>query len=64
MRYVVSWLSGIVMCAAPALAQTYEQKIPTSTGEKGVMIEWLIATAFLIACLVVSFKPAKRSNLK
>lgn len=29
-----------------------------------VMLEWLIGAIFLVACLVVAFKPAKRSNLR
>ena len=64
MRHVVSWLGGVLMLAAPALAQTYEQTAPSALQEKGGTVEWLIAAAFLVACLVVAFKPAKRSNLK
>ena len=64
MRKMVSWFGGILMLTAPALAQTYRQTAPSSGGGKGVLIEWLIAAGFLVACLFVAFKPAKRSNLK
>ena len=64
MRQVVSWLGGILMLGAPVLAQTYEQAEPASMSETGSTVEWLIAAAFLVACLVVAFKPAKRSNLR
>jgi len=64
MRHVVSWLGGILILTAPVLGQTYEQSGPAPMPEKGGTVEWLIAAAFLVACLVVAFKPAARSNLR
>jgi len=64
MRHMIRWLGGMLLPAAPALAQTYTQTPPTGLQEKGGTVEWLMAAGFLVACLVVAFKPAKRSNLK
>lgn len=61
----VNTLSALLLAATPVLAQTYEAIPPRKVGgEWSVMIEWLIGGVFLIGCLVVAFKPAKRSNLR
>ena len=57
-------LTSLVLTAPPALAQSRELVSRKSGAEESVMIEWLIGAVFLIGCLVVAFKPAKRSNLQ
>ena len=66
MRRLVGGLLSVLLWAGPLLAQTntYEEPAPQSMNEKSTATEWLITGAFLIGCLVVAFKPAKRSNLK
>ena len=48
-----------------ALAQdiTVDPASPVSSADKSTAIEWLITGLFLVFCLVVGFKPAKRSKL-
>lgn len=57
---LMSW----VLTAPPVLAQSREVVSRKSGAEESVMIEWLIGAVFLVGCLVVAFKPAKRSNLQ
>jgi len=64
MRRMLWGLIGILLWVGPVLAQTYEEHPPQGLGDKSTTIEWLIATGFLIGCLVVAFKPAKRANIK
>lgn len=64
MRRLLCGLIGLLSGVGPALAQTYEEHPPQSLSEKSTTIEWLIATGFLVGCLVVAFKPAKRANIK
>ena len=47
-----------------ALAQEYGVTPPQVIADDSVAIEWLITLVFLVACGVVAFKPAKRSNLR
>ncbi len=64
-RRIPAMLMTAVLSALPAMAQTYELPAPNKSGaEQSVLYEWLIGTAFLICCLVVAFKPARRSNLR
>ena len=57
---------GLVLAqAAPVLAQTYEQpETKVVTGDTSLLWPWLYGLTFLIGCLVVAFKPAKRANLQ
>jgi hypothetical protein len=48
----------------PALGQTYEVPPPQMITEQSMLWEWLFGLTFLVGCLVVGFKPAKRSNLQ
>jgi len=56
----------ILATAAQLLAQgetfqpdKFEMKEGFST-----MIEWAIGAVFVVGCLVIAFKPAKRANIK
>lgn len=64
MRRLMDGLLGVLFWAGPLLAQTYEEPARQGLSEKSAATEWLITGAFLAGCLVVGFKPAKRSNLK
>jgi hypothetical protein len=56
---------GVLMMATHAVAQevTYEGSKPLVT-DKSTAMQWLITAVFLVGCLVVAFKPAKRSKLE
>jgi hypothetical protein len=55
----------VLATAAPLIAQTYELPAPkTSSTEPSMLWPWLFGLAFLVGCLVVAFKPAKRANLQ
>jgi len=46
-------------------AQSYEQPPPKIfSQDQSMLMPWLYGLAFLIGCLVVAFKPAKRANLQ
>jgi hypothetical protein len=64
-RYLLySWLV-LGLLVMPVLAQTlYEVPEPQKMAEQSLLWEWLFGLTFLVGCLVVGFKPAKRSNLK
>jgi hypothetical protein len=66
MRRLVGGLLSVLLWAGPLLAQTntYDEPAPKSMNEKSTATEWLITGAFLVGCLVVAFKPTKRSILK
>jgi hypothetical protein len=66
MRRLLCGLLSVLLWAGPLPAQsnTYEEPAPKSMNEKSTATEWLITGAFLVGCLVVAFKPSKRSNLK
>ena len=49
---------------AMVLAQAYDEPKPVVLEKKSTAMEWLIAGIFLVGCMVIAFKPAKRSNLK
>ena len=58
-------LAAWAMLQAAAMAQSYELPPPNvSTTERSLLWPWLYGLAFLIGCLVVAFKPAKRANLQ
>jgi hypothetical protein len=55
---------GILATAGRALAQEIKLTHPPLVSEKSSAIQWLITVVFLVGCLVVAFKPAKRSKLE
>ena len=63
MRRLMCGLMSILLWAGPVLAQTYEEQPAPPMNEKSTTIEWLIAAGFLVGCLGVAFKPAKRANI-
>ncbi len=63
-RKVLYLVMSLLLTAGPALAQTPYQPPTYSNKERSVLMEWGIGAAFLVGCLVVAFKPSKRSNLK
>ncbi len=63
-RRLTCMLMGLLLAAAPALAQKPYEAPKYSSKDRSTMIEWGIGAGFLIGCLVVAFKPSKRSNLK
>ena len=55
----------LLLSASAAFAQTYPLPDPkVSSNEPSMLMPWLYGLAFLIGCLVVAFKPAKRANLQ
>ena len=64
MRRLIYGLMTILMWAGPLMAQTYAEEPPKSLEDRSTTIEWLIAAGFLVGCLGVAFKPAKRANIK
>lgn len=63
-RRLLNILLGLLLSATPLAAQSYQAPEPSKPKEKSVAKEWGIATVFIIGCLVVAFKPAKRANLR
>ena len=45
-------------------AQSYKAPAAKGLGEGSTTMEWVMTFVFLVGCLIVAFKPAKRSNLK
>ena len=64
LHQMVCAVGGVLLTAAAAMAQTAYDPPKLTSNERGSMAEWGIGALFLIACLVVAFKPAKRSNLR
>ncbi|GMV97362.1 MAG: hypothetical protein AMXMBFR83_17200 [Phycisphaerae bacterium] len=63
-RWLIHLMMGLLLSVAPVAGQTYEVQDAPTPKEKSVAKEWLIGTVFLIGCLVVAFKPARRANLR
>ena len=59
-------LGGVLLSAGAALAQQEgEYAAPTlSHNEGSTTMAWVIGAVFVVATLVVAFKPAQRSNLR
>lgn len=55
---------GILATAGQAIAQEMKLTPPSVVVEKSSAMQWLITVVFLVGCLVVAFKPAKRSKLE
>ena len=63
MRFV--WLMlGTLATAGQILAQEIMDPPKTVVADKSTAMQWLITAVFLVGCLVVGFKPAKRSKLE
>ena len=65
-RCLLNILFGVLLSATPLSAQTYDipTEVETKADERSVWKEWLIGSIFLVGCLVVAFKPAKRADLR
>jgi hypothetical protein len=63
-RRILCLVMGLLLTAGPALAQKPYKEPSYSNKERSTIVQWGIGAAFLIGCLVVAFKPSKRSNLK
>lgn len=63
-RRVLCFVIGLLLTAGPVLAQKPYQAPSYATTERSALVEWGIGSVFLVGCLVVAFKPSKRSNLK
>lgn len=62
---LVNLLSGVLLSATVAMAQGVPLPDPKAINpERSNAIQWLITAVFLVATLVVAFKPAKRSKLE
>ncbi|MBI4578623.1 MAG: hypothetical protein HY718_02920 [Planctomycetes bacterium] len=62
---LISWMVGILMTAGHVWAQQLKVDPSSRAGDdKSTGILWLITAIFVVACLVVAFKPAKRSKLE
>jgi hypothetical protein len=68
-RRLLNILFAFFLCATPlptqVTAQVYDlpQETEPKPTERSTWREWLIGSIFLVGCLVVAFKPAKRVNL-
>jgi len=63
-RRLILALSTLLLTSLPALAQGVETAQPKILEKESYAMEWLMAGIFLVGCMVIAFKPAKRSNLK
>lgn len=63
-RKVLSVVTGLLLATGSALAQTPYKPPTYPNTERSTIVEWGIGALFLVGCLVVAFKPSKRSNLK
>lgn len=63
-RRLIEILLAALFSATPLMAQSYEAADSKANLDKSVAKEWLIGSIFLVGCLVVAFKPAKRANLR
>ncbi len=56
---------ALLMAPYAALAQVqYPVPEMTTVARESIWLEWVIAAVFLVGCLMLAFKPAKRSNLQ
>ncbi len=60
---VAASFSALWTAAALAQEVTIDAPSVVSSSDRSTAIEWLITGVFLVCCLVVGFKPAKRSKL-
>lgn len=57
------FIAGLALAGVAAAQQTFDLPPANTPDEASIAIEWLIGAIFVVGCLVVAFKPAKRSNL-
>lgn len=60
-------LTTVMLLATEALGQAdgvYAAPTPKRRADESSLIEWGIGVVFLIGCLVIAFKPSKRSNIQ
>jgi hypothetical protein len=63
-RSLLNTLFAVLLSAMPLMGQSYTVDGPPEIKERSVAKEWAIGAVFLVGCLVVAFKPAKRANLR
>lgn len=65
MRRLIIGLIGLLMTAGGLFAQEYKLEPPKvyTDPDASTAMQWLMTAVFVVGCLVVAFKPAKRSNL-
>jgi hypothetical protein len=62
---LVSGLFALLISAGLALGQGLKTDAPAALGvDKSTAVQWLITAVFVVATLVVAFKPAKRAKLE
>ncbi len=64
MRHWIGRAIVVLALSGSALAQVYEEPAAGTMNERSTTWEWLYAGVFLVGCLVVAFKPAKRANMR
>ena len=57
-------LSGVLLWAGSVIAQQEYEAPQLKTRDGSTALTWAIGAVFLLGCLVVAFKPAKRSDLR
>ena len=61
-RRLLLTIFAVLLSAMPVMAQS--DSGDSAFKEKSVAKEWAIGAVFLVGCLLVAFKPAKRANVK
>lgn len=62
---LVSASFAVLALAGLAWGQNLQTEAPTAMGsDASTAIQWLITAVFIVATLVVAFKPAKRAKLE
>jgi hypothetical protein len=63
-RIVLSVGCLLALFSSTAAAElSYPIVAPSMVQKESVWMEWLIAAVFVVGCLVIAFKGAKRSNV-
>ena len=64
-RAMILGFFTLLMAPYAAIAQTtYPIPEVSTAARESTWMEWVIGAVFLVGCLVLAFKPAKRSNLQ
>lgn len=64
-RCLLNLILGVLLFATTLSAQTIDISTEADLkSDRSVWMEWLIGSIFLVGCLVVAFKPAKRADLR
>lgn len=63
-RTIASTLGALLVPAVASAEDAFEKLPLKSQQEPSTLVPWAIAAVFIIGCLVVAFKPSKRSNLR